>query len=153
MHKPTDILRGKVEAWVIAGFKQTEIAERLGITDKTLRQHYREQLDQGKMDNIASAAAMVVEFATGRAKSTKGATNKECLTAAFFFLKTQAGWRETANVNLTAGGGEGHAAPPEDLDIEQNMENVLLIKDHLEKIKESAVDAEIIEESDEAGNI
>lgn len=47
-HDPTKDNRFMVMAWAGAGFTQEAMAYHLKIDPKTLREHYREELDQGK---------------------------------------------------------------------------------------------------------
>lgn len=62
---------------------------------KTLRKHYRQELDFGH----TKANARVAEFLYRKA-TTEGS---QAVTAAIFWLKTRAGWRETT-VQEHAGG-------------------------------------------------
>ena len=59
----------------------------LEIDPKTLRKHYRDELDTGQI----KATAKVAEFLFRRA-TTEG---PQAVTAAIFWLKTRGGWRET----------------------------------------------------------
>jgi hypothetical protein len=54
---------------------------------KTLRKHYRDELDLG----ATKATAKVAEFLFRKA-TTEG---PQCVTAAIFWMKTRGGWRET----------------------------------------------------------
>jgi hypothetical protein len=92
-HVPTAESRALVRAYAEV---QTEpvIAKRLGIGEKTLRKYYREELDAG----FALANHDVAENLLSYARGKKG-TEKAQVTAAIFWLKTRAGWRETINVN------------------------------------------------------
>lgn len=54
MHNPTDQSRIIVKELYSCGVTQERIAQRLGITDKTLRNHYREELDDN-LENMISA--------------------------------------------------------------------------------------------------
>jgi hypothetical protein len=69
----------------------TIIAERLGVDAKTLRKHYREELDNG----LESANAMVAQSLF---KTATSGTGSGAVTAAIFWLKTRAGWREVQRV-------------------------------------------------------
>jgi hypothetical protein len=59
----------------------------VGIDPKTLRKHYRDELDTGQI----KATAKVAEFLFRKA-TTEGS---QAVTAAIFWLKTRGGWRET----------------------------------------------------------
>ncbi len=74
-----------VEA-MAAVITQAEIAIVLGVDEKTLRKHYREELDRGIYKANAKVGANLFKIATG--------TGREAVTAAIFWLKTRAGWSE-----------------------------------------------------------
>jgi len=68
------------------GIPEWDIARVVGIDPKTLRKHYRDELDTGHV----KATAKVAEFLFRRA-TTEG---PQAVTAAIFWLKTRGGWRE-----------------------------------------------------------
>ncbi|CAM5658024.1 hypothetical protein MAUB1S_11454 [Mycolicibacterium aubagnense] len=76
-----------VEA-MAAVITQGEIAIILGVDEKTLRKHYREELDRALSKANAKVGANLFKIATG--------TGREAVTAAIFWLKTRAGWSEYA---------------------------------------------------------
>lgn len=88
--RPTDEQRRMVKSMSAMGIRQDEIARKLDIRSaKTLRVHFRDELDRGATDanyNVASALY-------------KEATNGNT-TAAIFWLKTRAGWRERSAPEL-----------------------------------------------------
>ena len=86
-HKPDPSSRRQVEALAGYGIPEAEIGEVVGIDAKTLRKHYRQELRQGH----TKANAKVAENLYRRATSE----NREAVTAAIFWLKTRAGWRES----------------------------------------------------------
>jgi hypothetical protein len=92
------------------GVPETDIARVLGIDAKTLRKHYREELDTGQV----KASARVAESLYRRATSE----GSQSVTAAIFWLKTRANWKE-ASVHEVRGrnGGpiEVAEASPRDL--------------------------------------
>jgi DNA-binding NarL/FixJ family response regulator len=51
-HVPTTESRAKVADFTCAGFTQDDIAQYFGIDDKTLRKHYRDELDKAKLEMI-----------------------------------------------------------------------------------------------------
>ena len=69
------------------GVPESDTARVLAIDPKTLRRHYREELDTGQI----KATAKVAEFLFRKA-TTEG---PQCVTAAIFCMKTRGGWRET----------------------------------------------------------
>lgn len=83
-HEPTDKTRAEVAALVSFGITQDDIAAHIGISDVTLREHYREELDTA----LTRANARVAN------KLFKKAVEHEDLTAIMFWLKTRAKWRE-----------------------------------------------------------
>lgn len=80
----------------MGGFPHEEIADTLGISDETLRKHYREELDHG----MTKANARVVQTAFQQATSGKSPA------MTMFWLKTRLGWKETQKVEHTGQGGE-----------------------------------------------
>jgi hypothetical protein len=82
--KPTEEQRRMVKSMAAMGIRQDEIARKLEIrSPKTLRVHFRDELDRGATDanyNVANALYK---------QAMEGST-----VAAIFWLKTRAGWRE-----------------------------------------------------------
>jgi len=66
------------------GIPEPDIARVTGVDPKTLRKHYRDELDLGE----AKANAQVAGFLFNAAKNGN-------VTAQIFWLKTRAKWRET----------------------------------------------------------
>jgi hypothetical protein len=85
--EPTDANRTLVSELAACGVRQELIAKRLGIDPKTLRKAFRKELREGKADACAIVAESLFRKATGEGKSA--------VAAAIFWLKTQAGWKET----------------------------------------------------------
>ena len=86
-HRPDAFHRRQVEAMAGFGVPERDIARVLAVDPKTLRRHYREELDTGHI----KATARVAEFLFRKA-TTEG---PQCVTAAIFWMKTRGGWRET----------------------------------------------------------
>jgi len=93
-HKPTDAQRQTVQLHTTVGTIQPVIAQLLGITEKTLRKHYREELDLSRAKANATIGGALFNKAKG------GDT-----AAMIFWMKTQAGWRETMVVDNTSSDG------------------------------------------------
>lgn len=87
-HIPTDKQREMVQLHATVGTSQAIIADMLGIDDKTLRKHYREELDQ----SLAKANASIGGALFNKAKGGDTA-------AMIFWMKTQAGWKERLEVS------------------------------------------------------
>ena len=93
-HEPTDAQRQIVQLHATIGTPQTVIADILDIDPKTLRKHYRAELDQA----TAKANATIGGALFNKAKSGDTA-------AQIFWMKTRAGWREKHDVNHTSDDG------------------------------------------------
>ena len=83
-HQPDPSQRRQVEALAAYGIPEAQISGVVGIDPKTLRKHYREELDLGE----TKANAQVAGFLFNAAKNGN-------VTAQIFWLKTRAKWRET----------------------------------------------------------
>lgn len=94
-HKPTPEQRQLVQLHATVGTPQSIIADIIGIDDKTLRKHYREELDQA----TAKANAAIGGALFNKAKNGDTA-------AQIFWLKTRAGFRETNRTEHTGADGE-----------------------------------------------
>ena len=92
-HKPTKALKDTVVMHTMVGTRQEVIADIIGIDPKTLRKHYRKELDQ----SAAQANATIGGALFNKAKSGDTA-------AAIFWLKTKAGFRETQHIDHTTNG-------------------------------------------------
>jgi hypothetical protein len=104
LHEPTEQTRAQVFALSSFGVKQDDIADFLGLSDDTLRKHYSEELRKAKTERNAEVAAFLFRSANG-STIADGASYSDCLRAAMFWMKTQAGWRETAQVDHTSSDG------------------------------------------------
>jgi hypothetical protein len=86
-HKPDAFHRRQVEALAGYGVPEAEIAGMMNIDPKTLRKHYRHELDFGHTKANAKVAENLFRKATGE--------GRESVTAAIFWLKARARWKET----------------------------------------------------------
>lgn len=89
-HAPTDTQRQTVQMHTMVGTTQADVAQILGIDEKTLRKHYRDELDLSKAKANATIGGALFNKAKG------GDT-----TAMIFWMKTQAGWREKQELEVT----------------------------------------------------
>ena len=83
-HQPDPAVRRQVEAMAAYGIPEIDISMVVGIDPKTLRKHYRDELDFGQ----TKANAQVAGFLFNSARTGN-------VTAQIFWLKTRAGWKET----------------------------------------------------------
>jgi len=96
-HRPDPGTRRQVEAMAGYGVPEADIARVIGIDPKTLRKHYREELDTGHVKAGARVAENLYRKATGE--------GREAVTAAIFWLKTRCGWKETTAHEISGRGG------------------------------------------------
>ena len=87
-HSPDAYQRRQVETLAGYGVPETEIASLIGIDPKTLRRHYRQELDHGHTKANVKVAENLFRKAIG--------DGRESVTAAIFWLKTRAHWKETS---------------------------------------------------------
>ncbi|MEP9390625.1 hypothetical protein [Mesorhizobium sp. KR9-304] len=87
VHTPDPALRRQVEAMAGYGIPELGIAKVIGIDPKTLRKHYRSELDLGHVKANSAVAQSLFKKATG--------DGPQSVTAAIFWAKTRMGWKET----------------------------------------------------------
>lgn len=92
--KPSEEQIYSVDLMASIGIPHEAIAGALGIDKKTLYKYFRTQLDHGKTRTVTKVADSLVRQAL--------AGN---VTAAIFYLKTQAGWKEAQVHELTGADG------------------------------------------------
>ena len=120
-HEPTARDRQTVEMLCALNINHEHIAEIIGVSDETLRKHYRKEIDIGKSKVIARVGSALVAKAVS--------DRPDAVNAAKFFLQSQGGWKERSEVMTTvrinpkdmtdehlaaiaSGSGEGVAAAP-----------------------------------------
>jgi hypothetical protein len=96
-HDPDPLSRRQVETLAGYGIPEAEIAGLLGIDAKTLRKHYRQELNLGHTKANAKVAESLFRKATGE--------GCQSTTAAIFWLKARAGWKETTRSGVAVPGG------------------------------------------------
>jgi hypothetical protein len=94
-HLPTDESRRLVESTSGLGLPHEQIGILVGIDDKTLRKHYRHELDTGK----AKANGQIAK--TLFSKALAGDT-----TSLIWWTKAQMRWSETVKQEVTGADGE-----------------------------------------------
>lgn len=96
----TDEQRYSVGLMAAIGLPQDQIAAALEISPPTLRKHFKLELATGRTRTITKVADSLVRQAL--------AGN---ITAAIFYLKTQAGWKESQRVEVEEVTGERVESP------------------------------------------
>jgi hypothetical protein len=86
-YQPDETSRRQVEAMAGYGIPEADIARVIGIDAKTLRKHYREELDIAHVKANSAVAQSLFKKATG--------DGPQSVTAAIFWCKTRMGWKET----------------------------------------------------------
>jgi hypothetical protein len=107
-HQPDTTSRRQLEAMAGYGIREADIARVLEIDPKTLRRHYRKELDKGHIKANTKVAENLYRRATGE--------GREAVTAAIFWLKTRAGWRETVETKSEVRYVARMPAPINDID-------------------------------------
>lgn len=87
--EPTPDQRRTVKTMAGFGIPHTDIAPFIGIDTKTLRKHFREELDRGTTEANAKVAQSLFQMAT----------QGKNVAAAIFWMKARAGWREKQEVD------------------------------------------------------
>ena len=110
MFRPTDEHRRTVRALSGYGVPQDGIATHIGIDAKTLRKHFRDELDRGSVEATAKVAQTLFHLAT---------VDKN-VAAVIFWMKARAGWRETIKTENEHYDRDLQAASADDLARELN---------------------------------
>jgi AraC-like DNA-binding protein len=85
-YQPTEKDRGRVEALAGYGFTEEQICTDLGITAKTLRKHFRAELDTAALKANALVAQSLFKKAMGDGTGA--------VAACIFWLKCRCRWRD-----------------------------------------------------------
>jgi len=88
LFEPTEEHRRLVRAFSGFGVPQDDIARHIGVEPKTLRKHFRDELDRGATEATVKVAQSLFQMAT---------TGKN-VAAAIFWMKARAGWREKVDM-------------------------------------------------------
>jgi hypothetical protein len=94
-YEPTADQRALVESAAAFGVTQADIAEQLGIQEKTLRKHFRRELNGGKFKADMLAGKTVAELLKDKDARVR-------LEAAKWYTARRMGWKET-NVSENVG--------------------------------------------------
>lgn len=87
-YEPTLDQRRTVKTMAGFGVPHVDIATFLGIDAKTLRKHFRDELDRGTVEANAKVAQSLFQMAT----------QGKNVAAAIFWMKARAGWREKVEI-------------------------------------------------------
>lgn len=99
---PTKEGRQLVQLHSTIGTPQKVISEILGVDVKTLRKHYRRELDLAEAQANAQVGGALFN------KAIKGDT-----VACIFWLKTRAGFKEKSEIDLKS--SDGSMSPPKEI--------------------------------------
>ncbi len=91
LFEPTGEQRNLVRAMSGFGVPQEDIATHLEIDAKTLRKHFRRELDRGTIDANVKVAQTLFNMATV----------EKNVAAAIFWMKARAGWREKHEIQVS----------------------------------------------------
>ena len=94
---PTDKDRSFVRAMIIAGCTQERVAEVMEIAPKTLRKHFRKELD---FSNDITNAGFVSNLIRQALKD-----DFRAIPACMFLTKTRLGWRDRSALEVTGADG------------------------------------------------
>ena len=93
---PTEEQRKLVQTMAAAGIQSEAICLVIGVSGKTLRKHYRAELDTAVThDNAMVASSLYMKAIKGN------------VVARIFWLKTRAGWKEPVPVQVQHSGAVG----------------------------------------------
>ena len=95
LFEPTDEQRRTVKALAGYGVPQEGIAIHIGVDPKTLRKHFRDELDRGSVEATAKVAQTLFHLATV----------EKNVASVIFWMKARAGWRETVRQENTGADG------------------------------------------------
>jgi hypothetical protein len=96
LFEPTEDQRRTVKALSGYGVPQDGIAIHIGVDPKTLRKHFREELDRGSVEATAKVAQTLFHLATV----------EKNVPSVIFWMKARAGWRETMRQENTGADGQ-----------------------------------------------
>ncbi len=88
VYKPDDKTRAQVKMLAAMGVPDFDIAKVIGISSPTMRKYYMVELETGHIEANAQVAQSLFKQATNK--------DKPNVSAAIFWLKCRAGWREEA---------------------------------------------------------
>ena len=96
-YSPDGKTRAQVKMLAAMGVPDYDIAKVVGVSGPTLRKHFMAELETGHIEANAQVAQSLFKQATNK--------DKPNVSAAIFWLKCRAEWRETQAVELTGKDG------------------------------------------------
>lgn len=98
---PTDATREQARSWAARGARQEDIAKRIGCDPKTLRKHFRDELDRGMAEaNVEIASALFAAAMNGN------------VAALIFLAKIRLHWRECDAAERPTSGSSAESTSP-----------------------------------------
>ena len=113
LYEPTSEQRKTVKALSGFGVPQDAIAAYVGIDPKTMRKHFRDELDRGSVEATAKVAQTLFHLSTV----------EKNVASVIFWMKARAGWREKTNVEVT--GPDGRPVQHETVDLRAPIAELL----------------------------
>jgi hypothetical protein len=114
--QPDDELRAAVLRLKLLDLPSELVAATLGISVKTLRKHFRRELDCAKFELVAGVAAVLYGLAIAGS-----------VTACMFWLRTKGGFCETARSELVGAEGEPLFRAPAGLVLVEEAESAAFL--------------------------
>jgi len=105
LYEPTEKDRRTVEAMAGHGFKHEEIGGVIGVDAKTLRKHFRHELDTSAVRMLAKVAECVFLRATDMRSTRNGGNPQASITAAIWIEKTRGGRTDRVRTEVTGKDG------------------------------------------------
>lgn len=94
--EPTEKDRATAKMMAAFGIPQYDIAKVIGVSEPTLRKHFRDELEVAHIEATAKVAQNLFRKATG--------DGKEAVAAAIFWLRARGGWRDRDPAPVDEGG-------------------------------------------------
>lgn len=91
-HKPDEKTRKQVTMMTGIGLKQEDVARIMGVSIDVLRRYYQTEMENAQPVLNAQVANNLFRIATSP-------EHKQAVTAAIFWLKTRAKWKETLDLS------------------------------------------------------
>lgn len=147
-HKPTDETRRQVKTMSGMGQRVVDIALVLGVSESTIKRHYKGEIKQGSPTANLAVAESLYSMAVGRSAvyDSKGNCIREELkpdkTAAIFWLKSRCRWTTPTSIAVSGEVEHTHKGDPNE-PVLGNLRN--LTDEQLRQIEEVAAALEAAE--------